>query len=61
MKIEIEMTTELTDVSEILQKVTLVVNAAKEEGFNIQELLNSSLELSIHIFSYANIQKYKKF
>ena len=38
MKIEIEMTTELTDVSEILQKVTLVVNAAKEEGFNIQEL-----------------------
>jgi hypothetical protein len=38
MEIEIEMTTELTDVSEILQKVTHVVNSAKEHGFNIKEL-----------------------
>jgi hypothetical protein len=38
MEIEIEMTTELTDVSEILQKVTQVVNSAKEQGFNIKEL-----------------------
>jgi hypothetical protein len=38
MKIEIEMTTELTDVSEIMQKVTQVVNSAKEQGFNIKEL-----------------------
>jgi hypothetical protein len=32
------MTTELTDVSEIMQKVTRVVNSAKEQGFNIKEL-----------------------
>jgi hypothetical protein len=38
MEIEIEMTTELTDVSEILQKVTHVVNSVKEQGFNIKEL-----------------------
>jgi hypothetical protein len=38
MEIEIEMTTELNDVSEILQKVTHVVNSAKEHGFNIKEL-----------------------
>ena len=38
MEIEIEMTTELTDVSEIMQKVTQVVNSAKEQGFNIKEL-----------------------
>ena len=38
MEIEIEMTTELTNVSEILQKVTQVVNSAKEQGFNIKEL-----------------------
>ena len=38
MEIEIEMTTELTDMSAILQKVTQVVNSAKEQGFNIKEL-----------------------
>jgi len=38
MEIEIEMTTELTDVSEIMQKVTQVVNSAKVQGFNIKEL-----------------------
>ena len=38
MQIEIEMTTELTDVSEIMQKVTQVVNSAKVQGFNIKEL-----------------------
>jgi hypothetical protein len=38
MEIEIEMTTELTDVSEILQKVAQVVNSAKENGFSIKEL-----------------------
>ena len=38
MKIEIEMTTELTDMSEILHKVTQIVNSAKQQGFNIQEL-----------------------
>lgn len=38
MEIEIEMTTELTDISEILQKVTQIVNSAKEQGFKIKEL-----------------------
>ncbi len=38
MEIEIEMTTELTDMSAILQKVTQVVNSAIEQGFNIKEL-----------------------
>ena len=38
MEIEIEMTTELTDVSEIMQKVTQVVKSAKDQGFNIKEL-----------------------
>jgi hypothetical protein len=38
MEIEIEMTTESTDVSEILQKVSQVVNSAKEQGFVIKEL-----------------------
>lgn len=38
MEIEIEMTTELTDVLEIMQKVTQVVNSAREQGFNIKEL-----------------------
>jgi hypothetical protein len=38
MEIEIEMTTELTDMSTILQKVTQVVNSAIEQGFNIKEL-----------------------
>lgn len=38
MEIEIEMTTELTDVSEILQKVTQIVNSAKKQGFDVKEL-----------------------
>jgi len=38
MEIEIEMTTDLTDVSEILQKVTPVIKSAKEQGFDIKEL-----------------------
>jgi hypothetical protein len=38
MEIEIEMTTELTEMPEILQKVTQVVIFAKEQGFNIKEL-----------------------
>ena len=37
MEIEIEMTTELTNVPEILQKVTRVVNYTKEHGLNIKE------------------------
>ena len=38
MEIEIEMTTELTDMSAILQKVTQVVDSAREQGFDIKEL-----------------------
>jgi hypothetical protein len=38
MEIEIEMTTELTDISEILQIVIPIVNSAKEQGFKIKEL-----------------------
>jgi hypothetical protein len=38
MEIEIEMTSESTDISEILQKVSQVVNSAKEQGFVINEL-----------------------
>lgn len=38
MEIELEMTTESKDVSEILQKVTQVVNSAKQQGFVIKEL-----------------------
>jgi hypothetical protein len=38
MEIEIEMITELIDMSAILQKVTQVVNFAREQGFNIKEL-----------------------
>jgi hypothetical protein len=44
MEIEIEMTTELTDVSEIMQKVTQVVNSAKDQGFNIKELEIESVD-----------------
>ena len=38
MEIEIEMTSKLTEMSEVLQKVTNVVNSAKEQGFVIREL-----------------------
>ena len=38
MEIEIEMTTELTDMPEILQKVTPIVKSANEQGFKIKEL-----------------------
>jgi hypothetical protein len=38
MEIEIEMTNESTDMTEVLQKVTNVVNSAKEQGFVIKEL-----------------------
>ena len=38
MKIEIEMNTELTDISQILQKVSQIVESAKGQGFTIKEL-----------------------
>jgi hypothetical protein len=46
MEIEIEMTTELTDVSEILQKVTQVVNSEKEHGLALKNLkLNQNIKM----------------
>ena len=38
MKIEIEMSTESTDVSQILQKVSQIVESVKGQGFAIKEL-----------------------
>jgi hypothetical protein len=38
MEIEIEMTSKLTDMTEVLQKVTNVVNSAREQGFVVKEL-----------------------
>jgi hypothetical protein len=46
MEIEIEMSTELTDVSEILQKVTQVVNSEKEHGLALKNLkLNQKMKM----------------
>ena len=38
MEIEIEMTTPSNDVSDILQKVSKLIDSAKEQGFKIKEL-----------------------
>ncbi len=38
MEIEIEMTSSSTDMTEVLQKVTNVVNSAREQGFIVREL-----------------------
>jgi hypothetical protein len=38
MEIEIEMTTESTDISEIIQKLTPILISAKEQGFTVNEL-----------------------
>ena len=46
MEIEIEMSTELTDVSEILQKVTQVVDSEKEQGLALKNLkLNQKIKM----------------
>ena len=38
MEIEIKMTTPLSDVSDILQKMSKLIDSAKEQGFTIKEL-----------------------
>jgi hypothetical protein len=38
MEVEIEMTTTLSDVTDIMQKVFKLIDLAKEEGFKIKEL-----------------------
>jgi hypothetical protein len=38
MEIKIEMTTESTDISEIIQKLSPVLSSAKEQGFTVNEL-----------------------
>ena len=55
MEIEIEMTTELTDMSAILQKVTQVVNSAIEQGFNIKELEIESEEMMMMMMTNSLI------
>jgi hypothetical protein len=38
MEIEIKMTTPSNDVSDILQKMSKLIDSAKEQGFTIKEL-----------------------
>ena len=38
MKMELEFNTKLTDVSDILQKISQIVKSAKELGFDITEV-----------------------
>jgi hypothetical protein len=38
MEIKIEMTTESTDISEIIQKLSPILSSAKEQGFTVNEL-----------------------
>jgi hypothetical protein len=38
MEIEIKMTTPSSDVSDILQKMSKLIDSAKEQGFTIKEL-----------------------
>lgn len=38
MEIEIKMTTPSSDVSHILQKMSKLIDSAKEQGFTIKEL-----------------------
>ena len=38
MEIEIKMTTPSSDLSDILQKMSKLIDSAKEQGFTIKEL-----------------------
>ena len=38
MEIEIKMTTPSSDVSDILQRMSKLIDSAKEQGFTIKEL-----------------------
>ena len=38
MKVELEFNTKLTDMTDILQKISQIVKSAKEQGFNIVEV-----------------------
>ena len=38
MKVELEFNTELTDMTDILQKISQIVKSAKEQGFDIAEV-----------------------
>ena len=38
MEIELELDTKLTDVSEIIEKLSPVLKSAKDQGFTIKEL-----------------------
>ena len=38
MEIELELDTKLTDVSEIIEKLSPILKSAKDQGFTIKEL-----------------------
>ena len=38
MKVELEFNTKLTDMTDILQKISQMVKSAKEQGFDIAEV-----------------------
>jgi hypothetical protein len=38
MEIELELDTKLTDISEIIEKLSPILKSAKDQGFTIKEL-----------------------
>jgi hypothetical protein len=38
VKIELELDTKLTDVSEVIEKLSPILKSAKDQGFTIKEL-----------------------
>lgn len=38
MEIELELDTKLTDVSEVIEKLSPILKSAKDQGFTIKEL-----------------------
>jgi hypothetical protein len=38
MEIELELDTKLTDVSEVIEKLSPILKSVKDQGFNIKEL-----------------------
>ena len=38
MKIELELDTKLTDVSEVIEKLSPILKSAKDQGFTVKEL-----------------------
>ena len=38
MEIELELDTKLTDISEVIEKLSSILKSAKDQGFTIKEL-----------------------